>query len=162
MFEISNFTLFLIVVIAPLLFIDIVVFYCDAKWESIFLSVFLLLFFAYMLGQYRLYLLFYPIGSFLWIPIYWYLYLLENRHQLMEKIKNKESDYIIDRYGIYDKNSNTWIPKNPKNEDLVANGILWPIAMPIYFGHYWIDLVIKFFSSVMRKIQLNLSVKNDR
>lgn len=102
----------------------------------------------------------YALGAFVWVPVYWYLRLRHNHRMLLRD----SNEYERTKYGTWRnapsgmKADGRWLPNHPENAALVANGLMWPLAAPLYLGQDWINWIVDMFRGLMNKIQDSLSV----
>lgn len=102
------------------------------------------------------YVAIYFVGAVVWVPTYWYLYLLRNRRGLVLS----EDDYSRMDYGFYkeDSGAKKWYPKHPSRDALLANGTMWVISAPLFLTKDWVSLIIEWFCGLMGRIQKSLVV----
>lgn len=113
------------------------------------------------------YLAGYLVGAFVWIPAYWYLRLKKNARTL-NRLKSEAqalgklvNQYQMRNYGEHispGDGPESWLPKHPSNADLSIEGLMWPVAAPLYLAEDWINIIIDFFRGFMDRVQDSLKV----
>ena len=96
-------------------------------------------------------------GAAIWLPIYWYSRLRENRAKLIELSSGSRREYERHKYG--DEIDGKWVPKHPDKEDLVAASILWPIHAPVHLLRNIIDAAVIGLKGWMEKIRKSMAVE---
>ena len=113
----------------------------------------------------------YLVLSLIWLPIYWYLSLRKTASELKEAITeegsleqayNKSYNYNNIREHISKERDGALFNytvdiQNPSSDQLVANTLLSPISIPIFFAENLIEASIRTIKATMNSIRKSLS-----
>lgn len=114
----------------------------------------------------------YPVVCLIWLPIYWYLSLRKTASELKEAITDAGSvEKARARTNYTDRKIRPHIKEhypndirtfevdiqNPSSDQLVANTVLAPLSIPIFFAENLIEASIRTIRGTMNKIRKSLS-----
>lgn len=145
-------------------------FNASGKGALVTFGVFAAVLYAFVGGTPKVamgYVLVYLACGLLWVPIYWYLRLRENRRQIMQGLA--QGDTLVTSLAEVHRSyqavavykDRVLLPRHPAMDDLIANGVVWFLAAPVYLANDWIRVGIGAITGMMTKIQKSMAVSLD-